>query len=167
METEPAPEPPSPLKPDATTTAMALVEVQYASTEPQAVPTATLVHWALHAMQQHPGQLCVRIVDAEESQMLNHTYRGKDYPTNVLSFPADADLPGGVVLGDLAICAPVVAAEAAAQGKPLTQHWAHMLVHGILHLQGYDHDEPAAAATMETLEIKLLADLGMPDPYWV
>ena len=121
--------------------------------------------------------LGIRIVDEDESAELNHTYRDKPGPTNVLSFPFDMpDLPAALaateneeiptkLLGDLVICAPVVAREAAEQGKPLPAHWAHMVVHGVLHLLGYDHLDKAEAAEMEGLEQRLLAELGVGDPY--
>lgn len=108
----------------------------------------------------------IRIVDREESAALNSAYRGKAGPTNVLSFPFEP--PVGVVspmLGDLVICAPVVAAEAEEQGKPLRSHWAHLTVHGLLHLQGYDHMDETEAREMERLEIRILKKLGIPDPY--
>lgn len=115
-------------------------------------------------------ELAVRVVGEAESRQLNHDYRGKDKSTNVLSFPAE--LPEEVLtelpqrpLGDLVICAPVVAREAAEQGKPLAAHWAHMVVHGVLHLTGHDHIEAADAAVMEPLEIAILAELGWDNPY--
>ncbi|MES3040102.1 MAG: rRNA maturation RNase YbeY [Pseudomonadota bacterium] len=114
--------------------------------------------------------LDIRIVSETESQALNRDYRGKDTPTNVLSFPAE--LPPELIaqldeipLGDLAICAEVVAREALEQGKPLRAHWAHMTVHGVLHLLGHDHIEQADAARMEPLEIAILAELGWDSPY--
>jgi probable rRNA maturation factor len=105
-------------------------------------------------------ELTIRVVGAAESRRLNRTWRGKDKPTNVLSFTADAP-----VLGDLAICAPVVAREAREQGKSPAAHWAHMVVHGVLHLLGYDHENDRDAARMEARETKILAQLGMPNPY--
>ena len=113
-------------------------------------------------------ELSIRIVDAKEGRMLNREYRGKDYATNVLSFPAE--LPPGMTLpliGDLAICAPVVAREAAEQGKVANEHWAHMTVHGVLHLLGYDHIDETEAEAMEALETRILAGLGIADPYAV
>lgn len=114
--------------------------------------------------------LDIRIVGERESQALNRDYRGKDKPTNVLSFPAE--LPPELIaeldevpLGDLAICAEVVAREALEQGKPLQAHWAHMTVHGVLHLLGHDHIEAVDAARMEPLEIRILAGLGCDNPY--
>lgn len=114
--------------------------------------------------------LTIRIVDAVESQRLNRAYRHKDGPTNVLSFPAE--LPKGLLeqlparpLGDLAICAALVASEAAEQGKSETHHWAHLVVHGVLHLLGHDHLEEDQAVRMEAQEREILERLGIPDPY--
>ena len=112
------------------------------------------------------GEIAVRIVDEPEMRALNSRYRNKDYATNVLAFPAE--LPPGVdveLLGDIVVCAPVVQREAAEQGKAARAHWAHLLVHGTLHLLGHDHERPRAAATMEALEKRILASLGYPDPY--
>ncbi len=112
------------------------------------------------------GDLCVRICAADESRQLNATYRHKDNATNVLSFPADLDLPAEAgVLGDLAICWPVVVDEAAAQGKPAHDHLIHLFVHGVLHLLGHDHEEDDAAAAMEALEVRILEALEIADPY--
>ena len=112
------------------------------------------------------AELTVRIVGEDEITELNRCYRHKDRPTNVLSFPFEA--PPGVetdLLGDLVIAAPVVAREAREQGKPLTAHWAHLVVHGTLHLLGHDHQTEAEAEIMEGREIAILASLGYPDPY--
>jgi probable rRNA maturation factor len=114
------------------------------------------------------ADLALRIVDTKEGLALNRHYRGKDYPTNVLSFPAE--LPEGVVmplplLGDLVICAPVVAREAKEQGKPLNAHYAHLTVHGTLHLLGLNHEDEREAEAMELLERRILAGLGISDPY--
>ncbi len=112
------------------------------------------------------AQLTIRITDEAEVQELNRTYRHKDKPTNVLSFPFEA--PPGVelpLLGDIIICAAVVAREAVEQDKPLEAHWAHMVIHGTLHLLGYDHIDEAEAERMEGLEITLLAGLGYANPY--
>lgn len=111
-------------------------------------------------------ELTVRVVDIEESQQLNLQYRQKDKPTNVLSFPFE--VPEGIelnLLGDLVICADVVAKEATEQNKPLNNHWAHLVVHGCLHLLGYDHIEEEEAIEMESLEIKLLSTIGIDNPY--
>ena len=112
------------------------------------------------------GDLCVRICDAAESAELNTTYRGQHKPTNVLSFPADVqvrDVPP--LLGDLAICLPVVTAEAQAQGKLFEHHLQHLFVHGVLHLLGFDHIDDAQAKEMEDLETRILQQLGISDPY--
>ena len=116
-----------------------------------------------------PG-ISVRLVDRAEGQQFNAQYRGKNYATNVLSFPFE--VPPGLPktyprewLGDLIICAPVIEAEAAEQGKSLHTHYAHMSVHGLLHLLGWDHEESVAAEAMEALEVKILAQLGFANPY--
>ena len=118
------------------------------------------------AKRRRPAELSIRVVDAAEGRALNRDYRGKDYATNVLSFPIE--LPPGVaspLIGDLAICAPVVLREAAGQGKRPGDHWAHLTIHGVLHLLGYDHIEDAEAEAMEALETHILAGLGIADPY--
>jgi probable rRNA maturation factor len=112
------------------------------------------------------ADLALRIVDEREGKCLNHHYRGKPNPTNVLSFPAE--LPEGVklpLLGDIVLCAPVIAREAREQHKPLGAHYAHLTVHGVLHLLGFDHDDERDAEAMETIERNILAGLGLPDPY--
>ncbi len=107
-----------------------------------------------------------RVCDEAEMATLNESWRGKQGPTNVLSFPAlDEPAPGMPLLGDIALCAPVVSAEAKAQGKREIDHWAHLVIHGVLHLLGFDHIEPADAEAMENLERQLLAGQGIPDPY--
>ncbi len=116
------------------------------------------------------ADLAIRLVDAKEGRALNRHYRGRDYATNVLSFPADLPegLPEGVrlpLLGDLVLCAPVVAREAREQGKPLAAHYAHLTVHGTLHLLGWDHGNDVEAEAMEQLEREILAGLGIDDPY--
>lgn len=113
-----------------------------------------------------PESLTIRIVDREESRSLNRQFRGKDKPTNVLSFPSQIpDFAEQDYLGDLAICASVVAAEALDQDKDEDAHWAHMLVHGVLHLHGYDHIESSEAEEMEALETRILTAMGLPAPY--
>ncbi|MBW8310704.1 MAG: rRNA maturation RNase YbeY [Rhizobium sp.] len=129
---------------------------------------ASFRKWAAAAAEGRirRADLAIRLVDAKEGRALNRHYRGKDYATNVLSFPAD--LPEGVelpLLGDLVICAPVVAKEAQDQGKPLAAHYAHLTVHGVLHLLGLDHEDEREAEAMEQLEREILAGLGLPDPY--
>jgi probable rRNA maturation factor len=119
--------------------------------------------------RQMQHELTIRVVGAAESRKLNRTWRGKDKPTNVLSFPALPVLHGqhelAPELGDLAICAPVVAREAREQGKPAQAHWAHMVVHGVLHLLGYDHEVDRDARLMEAREADILAGLGYSNPY--
>ncbi len=131
---------------------------------------ASFRRWVAAALRgagrRKAAELSIRLVDAGEGRTLNRDYRGKDYATNVLSFPAE--LPPGVnlpLIGDLAICAPVVAREAAEQGKAVREHYAHLTVHGVLHLLGHDHLEDAEAERMEALEIRILAGLGIADPY--
>ncbi|MDX1252142.1 MAG: rRNA maturation RNase YbeY [Gammaproteobacteria bacterium] len=124
--------------------------------------------WAEAALagRREDGQLTVRIADEAEGAALNEAYRHKTGPTNVLSFPAGKDdflpLP---LLGDIVICAPVVEREAREQGKRAEAHWAHMVIHGVLHLLGYDHVEADEAQVMEALETEILGRLGFPDPY--
>jgi probable rRNA maturation factor len=133
------------------------------------LPTEPDLHrWVVAALEglRSEAELCIRIVDREEGRALNRDYRGRDYATNVLSFPAE--LPAGVeipVLGDLAICADVVRSEANDQDKALQAHWAHMTIHGVLHLLDYDHQQDDEAERMEARERYVLADLGYPDPY--
>lgn len=133
-----------------------------AATHRAALPRHKVVRCIRHALESE-AEITVRIVDAEEGQALNRDYRGKDYATNVLTFDyATAPL----VLADLVLCAPVVAAEAKKMRKPLADHYAHLLVHGTLHAQGWDHetsDEDAEA--MEAREIEILARLGLKNPY--
>lgn len=113
-----------------------------------------------------PAEVSITIVDKNESQQLNHDYRGKNNPTNVLSFPMDnIENMRPVILGDLVFCAPVVEEEATQQNKNLLAHWAHLTIHGTLHLLGYDHIEEDEAVLMEQKEITLLAHLGYANPY--
>ncbi len=121
------------------------------------------VRWARAALAGG-GVVTIRLVDADEGQTLNRDYRGKDYATNVLSFPYETTPR---VIGDLVICPNVVAREAGEQNKPLAAHYAHLTVHGMLHLQGLDHDNDEDAQAMEDEERKILAALGFPDPYAV
>jgi len=128
--------------------------------------------WASAALQQEPGlySLAVRLVGEAGSRDLNHRYRGRNRATNVLSFSAGVppELAAGLgftPLGDLALCAPVVRREAREQGKAELHHWAHLTIHGVLHLLGHDHEAPAEARIMEQRERELLAGMGIPDPY--
>ena len=104
-------------------------------------------------------------MDAVEGKSLSNRFRGMDEPTNVLSFPAEVEMPGETIWGDVVICAPVVFAEADDQGKPSEDHFAHMVVHGVLHLLGYDHETPQLAQLMETEEKRILESFGVADPY--
>jgi probable rRNA maturation factor len=135
------------------------------------VPTiGKMRHWIRSALGTKRGRCAVgvRLVDRAESRKLNSTYRSRNRPTNVLSFPAPVKQPGGErLLGDLVICAPVVAEEARTQGKTVEAHWAHLVVHGTLHLTGHDHDRPSAARAMEAREIRILARLGFTNPYLI
>lgn len=151
-------------------TTIATIDLQLA-TEHEPCPTLSqLSKWVdatLAKVDANPeSELTVRIVDTEESHSLNHQYRGFDKPTNVLSFPFEA--PPGIelnLLGDLVICAPIVEKEAGEQAKPQIAHWAHLVVHGTLHLLGYDHIEDDEAEAMERLEIQILETLTYPNPY--
>ena len=156
------------------TMADCVIDVQFASDHdfPAASDIQSWVGWALEAEAPDAGvEVAVRIVDADEMQALNRDFRDKDAPTNVLSFePAELPAAPGEALrnlGDIVICAPVVAAEAAAQGKRPEHHWAHLIVHGTLHLLGFDHIKESQAAEMEALELRILSAHGLPDPYRV
>ena len=143
------------------------LELQLASEAEDLPANSDFETWAETALEDEGRRgLVIRIVDEAESRQLNRDYRGKDSPTNVLSFPFEAS-PGvpNEHLGDLVICAPVVKREAKEQGKVESHHWAHMVIHGVLHLRGHDHQDNAEAEIMENLERQLLAGLGLPDPY--
>ena len=144
------------------------VDVQSATAEP-APDEEDIRGWinaALSGRRDTDTEISVRLVDVDEMTALNQDYRGKQGPTNVLSFtsdlPAELDLP---LLGDIVICVPVVRSEAKQQGKPLRAHWAHMTIHGTLHLLGYDHIADGEARIMEALETEILASLNFPCPY--
>ena len=146
------------------------LSVQYADPRLKDIVTRGELRRWIQAALFAPAELAIRFVDAEEGRVLNRDYRGKDYATNVLSFPAELPegLPKGVklpLLGDLVLCAPVVAREAQEQRKPLGAHYAHLTVHGCLHLLGWDHEDAQEAEAMEQLEREILAGLGLPDPY--
>ncbi len=148
------------------------VSVSYALPRAGVPAAASFRRWVAAALDGRirEADLAIRIVDDKEGEALNRHYRGGDHATNVLSFPAELPegLPEGVrlpLLGDLVICAPVVAREAQEQGKPLAAHYAHLTVHGALHLLGWDHGNDADAECMEQLEREILATLGVPDPY--
>ena len=146
-----------------------IIDLQIACEQETGLPTAEQIEqWATAAVQPKSDEveMTVRIVDEAESHALNLNYRGKDRPTNVLSFPFECpdevELP---LLGDLVICRQVVEREAQEQDKPLMAHWAHMVVHGSLHLLGYDHIEDNEAEEMESLEAQIMTGLGFADPY--
>jgi probable rRNA maturation factor len=138
------------------------LSLQFADPRHRALLTRHKVRRFIRAALELPGEIAVRIVDAEEGRTLNREYRGKDYATNVLTFDY-AHEP--VVGADLVICAEVVEKEAAEMGIPLLDHYAHMLVHGTLHAQGYDHEEDDEAECMEARESEILTGLGFADPY--
>jgi probable rRNA maturation factor len=151
----------------------AQIDVQFASHNESTPDADTISGWVATSVATAAGpsafELSVRIVDSVEMQALNGEFRSRHQPTNVLSFPAGAisGLPpdAEVPLGDIVICDEVVCREATEQGKPLGHHWAHMIVHGSLHLLGFDHEEEGEAARMEGLEIAILANFGIPNPY--
>ena len=148
------------------------VDVQRVSCASEAPDESELVHWAsaaAAAVTSSPwetAELSLRVVDEAEGIELNHAYRGGSGATNVLSFPFEAgERTTPPLLGDVVVCAPVVRREAREQGKSLRAHFAHMVVHGVLHLLGYSHDDDAEAAVMEDLERHVLAGVGFDDPY--
>lgn len=130
---------------------------------------AEFLAWATAAvgkLRKVAAEVSLHVVDEPEGRELNLRYRHKDYATNVLSFPADLPKELGLpLLGDVILCAPVIAREAEAQGKPLAAHYAHLTVHGVLHLLGYDHETISDARTMEGLEVQILESIGISDPY--
>ena len=151
----------------------AQVDVQLAADD-ESIPTADdIAIWVNRAIDAAGSssnlEVSVRVVDADEMQQLNSEFRNQDKPTNVLSFPAGdlAGLPDEAErpLGDIVVCAAVVAAEAQQQGKTQSDHWAHMIVHGTLHLLGFDHESDSDAAEMESLEIRIMTDHGIASPY--
>jgi probable rRNA maturation factor len=147
---------------------MLAVDVQVAVDDDRLPSADLLATWAKAAWREpdDDAEVVVRVTDEQESRHLNQEFRGRDRPTNVLSFPYEA-LPELDLhhVGDLVVCAPVVWREAAEQGKDGEAHWAHMVVHGMLHLQGYDHETDVDARRMEALETRILAGLGFPAPY--
>lgn len=151
----------------------AQVDVQFAADD-ESIPTADdIAIWVNRAIDaagsSGKGEVSVRVVGADEMQQLNSEFRDQDKPTNVLSFPADdlAGLPDEAErpLGDIVVCAAVVAAEAEQQGKTRSDHWAHIIIHGTLHLSGFDHESDSDAAEMESLEIRILGNYGVANPY--
>ena len=137
------------------------LDVQQAVRSRQLPARAQVREWARAALE-NDARITVRVVGRAEARNLNRSFRGKDYATNVLTFVMRDSPPHE---GDLVLCAPVIAREARQQGKRLLAHYAHLVVHGVLHLQGYDHESNADARIMETRESRILAELGYPDPY--
>ena len=138
--------------------------VQYTLANKTLPTRVELRRWTQAALQQDV-QATLRIVGEAEGRQLNKDFRGKDYATNVLTFVYGEDPETGALFGDIVVCAPVVAREAKAQKRPLAAHYAHLVVHGLLHLQGYDHETEAEASVMEALESFIIQSLGFPDPY--
>lgn len=143
------------------TLSLQFAKLENAALHRAALPRHKVARWLRHALQSD-AEITVRIVDAEEGQALNRDYRKKDYATNVLTFDYTQE---PVVTADLVLCAPVVAKEAKEQGKTLQAHYAHLLVHGALHAQGWDHDEEEDAQVMELRESEIMARLGFENPY--
>ena len=144
------------------------IEIQHASTDNNVPDDELLQHWTQLALknQEKMGSIVIRLVDEAEIQQLNQQYRHKNAATNVLSFPFEAPLQvEDNHLGDIIICVPVVNSDAQEQGKPANWHWAHMVVHGVLHLLGYDHINDEDAGIMEKHEISILQKLGINNPY--
>ena len=137
--------------------------VQYA-VKPPGVPTRQQFRKWARAALACDAEVALRVVDESEGRALNRDYRGKDYATNVLTFPLEVE---PVLMGDIVLCAPVVEKEADEQGKQLEAHYAHLFIHGILHLQGYDHETEAEAKVMEKLETQLVTKLGYAAPYHI
>ncbi|HSR63773.1 MAG TPA: rRNA maturation RNase YbeY [Gammaproteobacteria bacterium] len=147
---------------------MIKIEIQNASQDRDIPAKKQLQDWATSALDDAgKDNLTIRIVDEEESAALNRNWRGREGPTNVLSFPYGDDQHVPEYLGDIVLCAPVIKREASEQGKPVEAHWAHMIIHGILHLQGYDHQEQTETEKMEQLETRLLNAIGFENPYQV
>lgn len=142
------------------------IEIQRLVDDPGIPADAELERFARTGLGDVDAEVNLRIVDEAEGRVLNRRWRGRDYATNVLGFPADlATVVQPVFLGDVVLCAPVIGREARQQGKPPAHHWAHLVIHGILHLQGFDHTEAEAASRMESEECRRLAELSIPDPY--
>lgn len=145
-----------------------ILDIQSASSSEDAPDEQSIKRWVSAALHLKAGdtELSIRIVDEPEAKTLNETYRGASGPTNVLSFPFDEKTPEPLpLIGDIVICAPVVAREAEEQNKALNAHWAHMIIHGVLHLLGYDHQNETDANLMESLETEIMQGLGFPPPY--
>lgn len=144
------------------------LELQIATQQDSVPSKESFVSWSRAALrdEREQAEIVIRLVDEDEVQGLNREYRGKDKPTNVLSFPSNLpEIVNSDLLGDLVICVPVVLRESQEQGKTPEAHWAHMVVHGVLHLIGYDHQNEDEAKTMERLEGEVMTSLGFQDPY--
>ena len=145
-----------------------IVDIQMASASEEAPDPQSIERWVSAAVgnQRDSTELSIRIVDTEEGQALNEQFRGSTGATNVLSFPFENESPEPLpLIGDIVICAPVVLKEASEQNKTLNAHWAHMIIHGVLHLLGYDHQNETDANLMESLETEIMQGLGFPPPY--
>ena len=143
------------------------IHIQRACASEESPDEASIQRWVMAARRAtDTSEVSIRIVDEQESALLNNKYRGKTGPTNVLSFPFDAVTPEPLpILGDLVICVPVVIQEAKEQHKSIDAHWAHMIIHGVLHLLGYDHSNEKDSEIMESLETEILLGLDFPEPY--
>lgn len=148
------------------------IDLQHACDEPIPVSDKLLINWAKLALQEHreSGELTLRLVNTEEITHLNHTYRHQTKATNVLAFPST--LPDNIeldypLLGDVIVCPAILHKESLESNKPLQDHWAHIIIHGVLHLLGFDHIKTSEAKIMQALEIKLLAKLGITNPYLI
>jgi probable rRNA maturation factor len=145
-----------------------ILDIQSASTSEDAPDEQSIKRWVGAVIDSNQGdtELIVRIVDEPEGKLLNETYRGASGATNVLSFPFENQTPEALpLIGDIVVCAPIVEREAQQQNKDLNAHWAHMIIHGVLHLLGYDHQNDSEAAVMEGLETEIMQKLGFPPPY--
>lgn len=141
------------------------LSVQYPDPRLKDIITRPLLRRWVQAALLAPAEITLRFVDAEEGQVLNRDYRGKDYATNVLTFAYTEDMDSETTQADIILCTDVLEKEAAEQQKPVLEHTAHLVVHGVLHAQGYDHEDEEEATEMEDLEVEILSSLGMPNPY--
>lgn len=141
------------------------LSVQYADKSLQTTLTRPILRKTVQAALFFPAELTLRFVDAEEGRSLNYAYREKDYATNVLTFAYTEDSDAEVTQADIILCTDVLVSEAQQQKKTVLEHAQHLIVHGVLHAQGYDHEDDAEAEEMEALEIEILANLGVPNPY--
>jgi probable rRNA maturation factor len=141
------------------------LSIQYADPRLKDRLTRSLVRkWVASALPC-PAEITIRFVDAEEGRMLNREYRGKDYATNVLTFTYDENSDDETIRADIVLCTDILVKEAETQNKPLEGHAAHLIIHGVLHAQGYDHENETEAEEMEAIEIEIMARLGLGNPY--